>query len=105
MQTPDAEPALELAEEKRAAPARRRRECCVGWDEISPEEKAQWPWRALHELSHGRVPFSADTFSEIARVPRRTARDILSAARRVHWVVPSGAPADRIYFGQLPKKR
>lgn len=84
---------------------RERLECCAGWNKIVPDERAQWRWQTLHELAHGRVPFSAQTYRDFAGVSPRVARDLLREAAKLGWVERCGEAGGGLYLGNLLRKR
>lgn len=77
------------------------RMCCASWGRLTDEQRAAWPWQALHELCHGRVPFSRGHYAEVARLSVREAWNHLEDAKRDGWWVPSHGQC----LGQLRRKR
>lgn len=88
----------------------KKRECCAGWETVSAERRATWPWQALHELGHSRVPFTLAYYRELARLDtNREADKVLRGALELGLVAKvggesTGRAADQ-YLGRLPKKR
>jgi hypothetical protein len=78
--------------------------CCRAFtDDITVSQRAEFAWQALHELAHGRVPFSVERLAELARVEGDAAGALIELARFHRWVTSIGTAG--LFVGALPRKR
>jgi hypothetical protein len=83
--------------------------CCYAWSEITRDSDGAppWVWQVVHELAHGRVPFTVAQVRNMA--PGSAAAGTVVRAAERGWlaeVLPE-TPTDpvRQYVGHLPRKR
>jgi hypothetical protein len=80
--------------------------CCAAWRALQPDQRAAWPWQALHQLAHSPVPFSASTLAELARIPGAEAERLIAHGQHHRWIAriaPARRPA--LWRGCLPRER
>lgn len=77
-------------------------ECCAPWDHVDPARRAQWDWQVLHQLAHGRVPFTVAYFAEQARVDVARAEYLIGEGRVLKWI---WQPGPGLFTGLLTKRR
>jgi hypothetical protein len=76
--------------------------CCRPWTDLGVTDRDDWAWQVLHQLSHSRNPFSAETFSGFARVDVRRGRELIESGLSMHWLYPL---TRTVYVGRLRAHR
>lgn len=89
-------------------------ECCRAWDEVSEERRADRAYQMLHQMGHGRVPFSARRYADLAGVEPERAEQLVTQARELGWIRYSdtapgkplrGRLAAGLFVGRLNQRR
>jgi len=78
-------------------------ECCAGWKKLDDRRRAEKAWQLLHQLAHGRIPFSPVTLAELADIDETVAADLMKQAVWMRWLyVAPGVGPDQ-HRGRLPR--
>lgn len=88
------------------------RHCCSAWFDITRDEgdPPPWAWQVIHEIAHGRVPFTVSQLAAIGQIDPAWTEEIVGEALKKTWVVevnPESYMTEPTvqYVGHLPRKR
>jgi hypothetical protein len=88
--------------------------CCETWMAFCEERQAHGaevsgPWKLVHALSHGRVPFTLSAFAEIAGTTGFAALTVIEAAVEAGWINHAATEVrgdqTELFVGALPRRR
>jgi hypothetical protein len=92
----------------RVVTAPKRRACCG--DLVPPNHIDPRLWEFVHDMAHGRVPFTASVLAELADCSLFDARRAVNAAQQTRWIIeirkdPCFPGPAKHFIGQLRRKR